>query len=130
MDYWLAHFTGMTWADFRKAGAKVAGFPEMTQVRARPGDILLCYLTGGVKLWVGALRVIGPSNNTTRIWKEAPFPVRLDVSPLLHLDAEHGVPMQQLEGRVSFYTGPKDAGTFKGFLLRSLRKFERPQDGE
>jgi len=57
MNYWLDLFTGTTWDEFRKAGAKVSGFRKRMQKNARrvqPGDVLLCYLTG-VMRWVGAL---------------------------------------------------------------------------
>lgn len=46
MDYWLDLFTGTTWQEFRKAGAKVSGFRYRRRSmveRIRPGDILLCY---------------------------------------------------------------------------------------
>ena len=61
MNYWIDLFTGTTWDEFRKAGAKVSGFRERTRAsaaRVKGGDIFLCYLTG-VMRWVGALRVIG-----------------------------------------------------------------------
>jgi len=40
------------------------------------------------------------------------------------------VPMEALEGRVDFYTGPEDRGKFKGFVRGSPRKFRRTEDGE
>jgi hypothetical protein len=132
MDYWIDLFTGTTWDEFRKAGAKVTGFRERTRASARrvhAGDIFLCYLTG-VMHWVGALRVLGPSKDTSRIWKEDAFPVRFDVEPLVLLEPSHGVPMQELQGNVAFFTGPKDSGKFKGFVRISLNKFKRPEDGE
>lgn len=81
MNYWLDLFTGKTWQEFRDAGATVSGFRERrcTMVeRMRPGDIMLCYLTG-VMRWVGALEVIGPSGDDRSIWKSADFPVRVEV---------------------------------------------------
>jgi hypothetical protein len=132
MEYWIDLFTGTTWEEFRKAGARVSGFRERTRTSARRvkgGDIFLCYLTG-VMRWVGALRVTGPSKDTTPIWKDDPFPVRFDVEPLVLLDPEHGVPMQELQGRVAFFTGPKDSGKFKGFVRVSPNKFKQPEDGK
>ena len=38
--------------------------------------------------------------------------------------------MDQLEGRVRFYAGPKDRGKFKGFVRSSLRPFDDSKDGE
>src|SRR5215472_11216827 len=100
MNYWLDLFTGTTWHEFREAGATVSGFSARRRAfaqRVKRGDILLCYLTG-VMRWVGALEVTGPSNNTDRIWKDQEFPVRFSVSPLIMLDPEHGIPMEQLQG--------------------------------
>jgi hypothetical protein len=92
------------------------------------GDVFLCYLTG-VMRWVGALEVVGPSADRTRIWKDDPFPVRFEVRPIVLLDAAHGVPMNDLQGRVTFFTGPSDRGKFKGFVRRSPNRFQRPEDG-
>ncbi len=132
MDYWLDLFTGTTWEEFRKAGAKVSGFRYRRRSmveRIKPGDILLCYLTG-VMRWVGALEVVGPSKDTSQIWKVDDFPARLDVKPILMIDPEKGLPMDQLKGKVSFFSGPKDAGKFKGFLRGSPALFEHHEDGE
>jgi len=93
------------------------------------GDIFLCYLTG-VMRWVGALEIVGTSSDARKIWQEQDFPVRFEVKPLIVLDPEHGIPMEQLESRVKFYAGPKDRGKFKGFVRSSLRKFDDPKDGE
>lgn len=132
MDYWLDLFTGTTWEEFRKAGAKVSGFRYRRRSmveRIKPGDILLCYLTG-VMRWVGALEVIGPSKDKSSIWKDDEFPARLDVRPIMMIDPEKGLPMDQLNGKVSFFSGPKDAGKFKGFLRGSPALFEHREDGE
>ena len=132
MDYWLDLFTGTTWEEFRKAGAKVSGFRYRRRSmveRIKPGDILLCYLTG-VMRWVGALEVMGPSKDNSSIWKDDEFPARLDVRPIMMIDPEKGLPMDQLNGRVSFFSGPKDAGKFKGFLRGSPALFEHREDGE
>lgn len=68
MTYWLNLFTGTTWKEFVDAGASVSGFSPKKQTvinRIKPGDILLCYLTG-VMRWVGALEVLGPSDDKSR----------------------------------------------------------------
>ncbi|MCE5325909.1 MAG: hypothetical protein LLG01_05795 [Planctomycetaceae bacterium] len=121
MNYWLDLFTGTTWEEFKKAGSKTSGFRHRMRnavARMQPGDILLCYLTG-VMRWVGALEVTGPSTDSSPIWSVADFPQRVAVKPVIQLQPETGIPMEQLEGRVSFYTGPKDRGKFKGFIRRS-----------
>ena len=56
-NYWLDLFTGKTWKEFLSAGAKVSGFRQRrwkTVQRMKPGDHLLCYLTGsrgGSEFW-------------------------------------------------------------------------------
>jgi hypothetical protein len=132
MTYWLDLFTGTTWDEFRQAGAKVTGFRHRmrnTVAKIKPGDILLCYMTG-VMRWVGALEVLGPSDDKTEIWSIAEFPARLDVKPLVMLEAETGVPMSALKGHVEFYRGPEDKGRFRGFIRRSPNPFKVQQDGD
>lgn len=131
MTYWIDLFTGTTWEEFRKAGARISGFSSrMGRVaeRIEPNDILLCYLTG-VMRWVGALEVITRSSDRSRIWKQAEFPVRFEVRPLVLLTPEHGIPMQELQGKVDFFQGLKDAGRFKGFVRMSPNRFRRAEDG-
>jgi hypothetical protein len=131
MNYWLDLFTGTTWREFKEAGADISGFrgrQASIAKRVQPGDIFLCYLTG-VMRWVGALEVEGRTTDMRRIWKEEDFPVRFTVKPLIMLEPEHGVPMQELEGRVKFYTDSKDRGKFKGIVRGSLNNIFS-KDGE
>lgn len=132
MNYWLDLFTGTTWREFRQAGAAVSGFSARRRnvaQRMRAGDILVCYLTG-VMRWVGALEVTGASGNADRIWKDQEFPVRFDVKPLIILEPEHGIPMEQLQGRVKFFASAKDKGKFRGFVRSSPNPFQDPKDAE
>lgn len=132
MTYWLDLFTGTTWKEFRDAGSRVSGFSQRRKsfvAGIKPGDILLCYLTG-VMRWVGVLEVIGPSDDRNPIWKDAEFPLRFAVKPLILLNPEHGIPMQDLMGKVDFYESSKLAGKFKGFLRGSPARFKRDSDGE
>lgn len=125
MNCWLDLFTGTTWQEFRDAGSAISGFNERSRnlaKKVRPGDLLVCYLTG-VMRWVGALEVVGPTEDKRAIWKYAEFPVRFQVKPLVALDPEYGVPMADLEGKVSFYSSAKDRGKFKGFVRQSLNQF-------
>src|SRR5215469_8584626 len=132
MNYWIDLFTGTTWREFREAGATVSGFragrKKMAQ-RIKPGDIFLCYLTG-VMRWVGALEVAGLSRDRRTIWKEQDFPVRFEVKPLILLEPEHGVPMEQLEGEVSFYANRHEKGKFRGLIHGSPNLFQNSGDGE
>ena len=130
--YWLDLFTGKTWDEFRRAGATTTGFRQGSAgicSRVRPGDIFICYLTG-VKRWVGALEVVGPSSDKTPIWEDDSFPVRFTVRPLIILDAVHAVAMDDLEGKTAFFAGPQDHGGYRGFLRRSPNRFARVSDGE
>ncbi len=132
MTYWLDLFTGQTWQEFRDYGASVSGFRKRMHnavERIKPGDILLCYLTG-VMRWVGALEVQGRSRIKETIWQFDEFPERLSVKPLVLLTPEHGVPMEELEAKVDFYRSPADRPGFNGFLRMSPNRFKRSSDGE
>ena len=132
MNYWLDLFTGNTWEEFQKAGACVSGFTYRMRKTVRnipSGDILLCYLTG-VMRWVGALEVVGPSDDKSPIWKEAEFPSRLNVKPLVMLTPAIGIPMQDLLGKVYFYESRADSGKFKGFVRGSPNLFKVKADGD
>jgi len=55
MSYWLDLFTGTSWDEFKKHGAKTSGFSHRMRksvAAMQRGDILLCYMTG-VMRWVG-----------------------------------------------------------------------------
>jgi predicted RNA-binding protein len=132
VDYWLDLFTGRTWKEFRDSGANVSGFRERrrnTVKSIKPGDILLCYLTG-VMRWIGALEVVGQSNDAKKIWSLDDFPERLAVRPIVMLDPEYGIPMDTLKGKVEFFKDDSDQQYFKGFLRGSPNKFQKKEDGE
>lgn len=131
MNYWLDLFTGSTWDEFRQAGSKLTAFrgirlPVCQKIRR--GDVFLCYLTG-VMRWVGALEVVrGPfEDHGSKYLKE--FPVRFEVEPLVILDATHGIPMSDLEGKVAFYEKPEHKGGYAGFVRASPNRFQRAEDG-
>jgi hypothetical protein len=126
MNYWLDLFTGTTWREFQNAGANISGFRDHNWNRARnirPGDFFLCYMVG-VKRWVGVLEVTGERyRDDTPIWGEELFPVRFAVKPLVILKPEHGVPMKELEGKLSFYG---DSGAnWTGHVRCSPTKYKR-----
>ena len=97
--------------------------------RIKPGDVLLCYLTG-VMRWVGALEVQGRSRDRKIIWEFDEFPERLTVKPIVLLPPEQGVPMDELEGSVDFYRSRADRPGFNGFLRMSPNRFKRAGDAE
>jgi len=132
MNYWLDLFTGTTWEEFQNAGSTISGFRKRVRnlaKKVKTGDVFLCYLTG-VQHWVGALEVIGPTDDQTPIWKDETYPVRFQVKPLIQLDARYGVPMKDLKGQVDFYSDSKDKGKYKGFVRRSPNCFQNVHDGE
>lgn len=132
MNYWLNLFTGTTWDEFQRAGASVSGFRQRRRKMVQsipPGDVLLCYLVG-VMRWVGALEVIGQSNDKSQIWKDADFPSRLKVKPVVMLPPENGIPMSELLGKVQFFQSAADSGKFKGFLRGSPARFLAKADGD
>jgi hypothetical protein len=132
VNYWLDLFTGRTWKEFRDRGANISGFNKRsrnTVQSIKPGDILVCYLTG-LKLWVGATEVIGQSNDTKKIWSLDDFPERLEVRPIVMLDPEYGVPLDSLKGKVDFFKDDSYRGTYKGFLRGSPNQFRNDKDGE
>jgi len=132
MNYWLDLFTGTTWQEFQAAGASVSGFREHNWNRARnikPGDIFLCYLVG-VKRWVGLLETKTERyRDDAPIWGEETFPVRFKVAPLVLLQPEHGVPMEEFKGKLSFYELEASPGRWSGWVRGSPTKY-RKDDGE
>ncbi|MCX8031831.1 MAG: EVE domain-containing protein [Thermoleophilia bacterium] len=59
--YWIVLFTGKTWDEFKGAGGRTAGFRASRAnavKKLKPGDWLLCYVTG-VSRFIAALEVEG-----------------------------------------------------------------------
>ena len=132
MTYWLNLFTGTTWDEFQKAGANTSGFRQHNRKRAgkiRPGDVFLCYLTG-VKRWVGLLEVTGSMfEDDSRIYAEELFPIRFPVKPLVMLPPEHGVPMEEMKGKLSFFPIGTPPGGWSGLVRGSPTRYEKA-DGD
>jgi hypothetical protein len=127
MNYWLNLFTGTTWREFQKAGTRISGFRKRQKRgagRIESGDVFLCYMVG-VSRWVGALEVVsGPFEDDDEIFGEETFPVRFEVRPLVILPPEQGVPMQQLQGKLSFYPQDMTNSRWSGAVRGSLRRYE------
>lgn len=126
MQYWLNLFTGETWEEFRRSGAKVCGFRERTWERdARriaPGDIFLCYMVA-VTRWVGALEITSEAyRDTTPIFSAEAFPIRFNVKPLVLLPPEHGVPIKELGLKLSFAEDIK-RGRWSGWVRTGLTEY-------
>lgn len=92
-NYWLDLFTGTTWQEFLDAGGEISGFREnrwKTVQKIKPGDYLLCYLTGLFR-WIGILEIVSePFKDETPIWKFDTFPCRLKVKIVTQLEPETG----------------------------------------
>jgi hypothetical protein len=133
MTYWLNLFTGRTWHEFQAAGAAVSGFRAgRSEARARKinrGDVFLCYLVG-VSRWVGLLQIESEQfNDQTEIFSEEVFPVRFRVKPVMMLSPEHGVPMDVLQGKLSFYSSKESGKHWSGHVRTSLTKYSM-EDGQ
>src|SRR5215207_1339738 len=130
-SYWLDLFTFETWTEFLAAGGKVSGFREQrwkTVQTMRPGDILLCYLTG-VSRWVGLLEATGlPFKDSTPIWNRAEFSARIPVRVLARLDPLHGVPVIEMQ-HLSVFQNLKSPHAWTGHFRSSPSQWNA-SDGE
>jgi hypothetical protein len=131
-SYWLDLFTDQTWREFLEAGGEVSGFSasrwNMVQ-RIRPGDYLLCYLTG-ISRWIGVLEVVGdPFKDESKIWSEWNFPSRLKVRVVAGLTPETAVPVVDMWDTLSVFADVKNPNRWSGPFRASPAKWKR-QDGE
>ncbi len=95
-------YTPETWDAFRKSGATITGFRErhrgLATERIQPGSIFLCYLTR-LSRWCGVLEAEAESYfDTSPIRPELDaFPVRCKVKPIVLLEPESAIPIQDDE---------------------------------
>lgn len=131
-SYWLDLFTGTTWQQMMKAGGTVSGFREnrwKTVQRIKPGDYLLCYLTG-ISRFVGILEVTSqPYKDDAPIWNDDVFPCRLDVKPITTLTPETAVPIEDLRDTLSIFQDLKSPHAWTGHLRGSPAQW-KASDGE
>ncbi len=131
-NYWLDLFTGVTWQEFKKAGANVSGFRHsrwQTVKKIRTGDYLLCYLTG-ISRFIGLLEVTREAfEDTTLIWKDEDFPARLGVKLILELSPETAIPVHQLKTALSFFKDLRSPHAWTGRFRGSPAKWSAA-DGE
>jgi predicted RNA-binding protein len=130
--YWLDLFTGTTWQEFIDAGSHVSGFRESrwsTVQKIKPGDYLLCYLTG-VSRFIGILEVTSkPYKDDARIWEHNTFPCRMQVKPVVMLTPETAVPIQELRDNLSIFQDLKSPHAWTGHLRGSPSRW-KAADGE
>lgn len=129
--YFLGLFTAKSWTEFKANGAQVMGFTEKKVVaaaRLQPGDMLLCYLTKR-STFVAVLEVTGPSyQDSTPIWSDGLFPVRLPVKVVAELSPLAGLPVHLLLGKLSFLPGPSMPNNWTVHVRSSPRPW-RLDDG-
>lgn len=127
--YWLDLFTGTTWQEFLDAGAKVSGFRDRrwTNVQAiKPGDVLLCYLTG-LSRFIGLLEVTSePFHDDSKIWKDDSFPCRVRVKATVALTPETAVPVHELRDQLSIFEHLKSPNAWTGHFRGSPAKWKTP----
>ncbi len=130
MKYWIDLFTWKTWQQFLKAGGEVSGFREKrwrTVQEIKPGDILLCYLTG-LSRFIGVLEVTGKTyKDETPIWDEAVFPCRVPVRVKLSLPPEYAIPVSTLSEQLSYFQNMHSPNSWTGHFRGSPTE-ENPQD--
>jgi len=131
-NYWLDLFTGVTWAEFQKAGGNVSGFRSSRWAavqKIKPGDYLLCYLTG-VSRFIGVLQATStPFKDSSPIWKDEDFPCRLKVKAVVSLEPETAVPVSELRDRLSMFQHMKSPIAWTGHFRGSPAKWSQ-SDGE
>lgn len=119
--YWLALFSHAEWQRFVDRGATVAGFRRRrwrTVRQIRPGDRLLCYLTGACR-WIGLLEVVSfpyldtaprweevlsaPYSAGAPLWEEDRFPAKIRVKSVVTLIPESAVPVLVLRDELALF---------------------------
>ena len=131
--YWLDLFTAKTWDEFQKAGANVSGFREnrwKIVQQIKPGDLLLCYLTG-ISRFIGLLEVESAAfKDTATIWEQDSFPARVKVKPIVQLTPETAVPILDMRDRLSIFSANAHSpSSWTGFVRGSPAKW-RSTDGQ
>lgn len=132
MNYWLDLFTWNTWQEFIAAGGQTSGFRSSrwrTVRRMKPGDRLICYLTG-VSRFFAVLEITGqPFQDETPIWQDATFSARVPVRILLELPPEHAIPVKSLSDQLSYFQNMKSPHSWTGHF-RSSPTQEKREDAE
>jgi hypothetical protein len=130
--YWLDMFTGTTWEEFLAAGGEVSGFRERrwkTVQRMKPGDYLLCYLTG-ISRWIAVLEVTSqPFTDAAPIWKDEDFPSRVHVRSVVTLTPETAVPILELRDQLSIFRELKNPNAWTGYFRGSPTRW-KAADGD
>lgn len=132
MKYWLNLFTWKTWNEFLEAGGNTSGFRKTrwkTLKRMKPGDILICYMTG-ISRFFALLEITGePFEDNSEIWSEADFPARIPVRVLLDLQPEYAIPVKILRNELSYFQDLKSPNAWTGHFRGSPTE-EKQEDAQ
>ena len=130
--YWIDLFTGKTWEEFLKAGGNITGFRENrwnTVQQFKPGDILLCYITG-VSRFIGAIEVASkPFKDKSKIWEFDTFPCRVEAKHIISLSPETAIPINILNDKLSIFKNQKSKRGWISYFRSSPTKLNET-DGE
>lgn len=130
-NYWLDLFTYETWDEFLATGCTVSGFGFRQWKlldRTRPGDYLLCYMTG-LSRFIAILEITGPPFvDNARPRKPADLSHGLPVTVVTRLEPDTAVPMADLAPSLSFYRHANPRA-YVGHVRVSLRRWE-PVDAD
>jgi hypothetical protein len=137
MNYYLVHFTPLTWQAFQDHGSSITGFPESAKKRAAgvvPGDVFICYLIKFSR-WCGALQVLGrPYIDHSPIFSSIndKYVVRFRVKPIVVLEPAQAIPVSELWdqlNRTKNVDKDKFGWAWKARLTKSLASID-PIDGQ
>jgi hypothetical protein len=116
------------WRPAARCLASGNGAGELVQ-QIRPGDYLLCYLTG-ISRWIGILEVVSePFKDTTPIWKDDEFPCRVKVRPVAVLSPETAVPVLELRDKLTVFRNLTNPHAWTGHFRGSPARW-KTADGE
>jgi predicted RNA-binding protein len=126
--YWIDLFTGTTWEEFLKAGGNITGFREnrwKTVQQFKPGDFLLCYITG-ISRFVGVLEVTSkPFKDKTKIWEYDTFPCRVEAKKIVVLTLETAIPVTDFKDKLSIFKNQKSPRSWTSKFRSSPTKLNK-----
>jgi hypothetical protein len=95
----------------------------------KPGDVLLCYLTG-VSRWIGLIEVTGdPFQDSSPIWNVDDFPARIPVRLIAKLEPLTAVPVIDMKDRLSVFQNLTSPHAWTGHFRGSPARWST-SDGE
>lgn len=131
--YWIKLYKKVTWQEFlNNARGEISGWSKSrwrSVQQVKPGDYLICYLTGDKRL-IGILEVVSEAFiDTTPIWKNEVFPCRLKVKPVILLTPETGIPIEHLRDQLTIFEPRENPRAWIGHVRQSPAKW-KTSDGE